>query len=98
CDCAQDVGSGQAPHHVFDCTGDLAGGADGFRPERGETLHAFVPGVEHDETVARLDQPAGHGEAHLPESNEADIHRRPSLDCAVLVACQIYHEGAVAPM
>ena len=39
-----------------------------------------APAVEYDQAVARLDQPAGDVEAHLSEPNEADIHRRPSLD------------------
>src|SRR5262249_35627712 len=50
--------------------------------KRGQTLNGFAPVVEHDQAMARLDQPASHVEAHLSEPNEADIHRRPSLDAS----------------
>src|SRR5262249_59833325 len=64
----------------LDRMGARGGGAGGWRPERDETLDGLARGADHDGAVARLDQPASHGKAHLAEPNEADIHRRPSLD------------------
>src|SRR5262249_37654663 len=54
--------------------------AGAMRPAARETFSVFWPPHENAKGGARLDQPTGHVEAPLSEPNEADIHRRPSLD------------------
>ncbi len=45
-------------------------------PSFDQPLDRLGPGVEHHDPVARLDQTAGHMEAHLAQSDEADVHVR----------------------
>jgi len=86
CNLEHDLGRGQARHHGFRRVGDLADGARRFRAHRGEPVDGLAPGVEHDEAVTRLEEPARHMEAHLAQPNKADIHRNPSLRADALCA------------
>src|SRR5262249_32588387 len=86
CDLEHDLRRGQTCHHGFRRVGDLARGAGGLRPQRGEPVNRLAPRGGHDEAVPRLEEPARHVETHLAQPNEADIHRNPSLPAVALCA------------
>ncbi len=73
-----DVGRRQACEDGLDFVGHRARRGGRCRPQRRQPRRGLGAGVEHDDAVTGLDQPARHVEAHLTEANKADVHAEPS--------------------